>query len=80
MLLITSHVEICSIICMRGLSIDEIERICHHAQFFIMSYGRFQHLTNFLNKLKKNTFAPKYQVEIVVIFSQLLSFNFNYFS
>ena len=53
MLLNTSHVEIWSILCiqfcfMHGLYIYEIKRICHHAYLFRISYGSFQHLTNFL--------------------------------
>ena len=32
---------------MHGLS-NEIKRICHHAQFFIISHESFQHFTNFL--------------------------------
>ena len=35
---------------MHGLSIYEIKRICHCAYFFIISYGSFHHLTNFLNR------------------------------
>ena len=30
----------------------EIKRICHRVQYFIILYGRFQHLTNFLNITK----------------------------
>ena len=45
----------------------------------MISSGSFQHLTNFLNKLK-NYLSPKYQANIVVLFCQLLSFNFNYCS
>ena len=33
---------------MRVLSIYEIKRICHCAYFFKISYGSYQHLTNFL--------------------------------
>ena len=36
--------------CMYGLSIYEIKRICHHARFFIIWHGSFQHFTNSLNK------------------------------
>ena len=32
-----------------GLSIYEIKRICHRTHFFIISYGRFQFLANFLD-------------------------------
>ena len=56
---------------MHGLSIYEIKRICHHAYFFTISYGSFQHLTNFLKIWKKNA-SPKYRPKSVVIFSQLL--------
>ena len=31
---------------MYGLSTNEIKSICHHAHFFIITYGSFQHLTN----------------------------------
>ena len=31
----------------------EIKRICHHAHFFIVSHGIFQHFTNFLKKKNK---------------------------
>ena len=34
---------------MHGLSIYEIKRICHRTHFFIISYGRFQFLANFLD-------------------------------
>ena len=47
MLLNTSHVEICSILCivcfMHVLSIYEIKRICHSTYVFIISYGSFKH-------------------------------------
>ena len=33
---------------MYGLSINEIKRICPHAQFVEISHGSFQHFTNFL--------------------------------
>ena len=32
-----------------GLSIYEIKKICNRAHFFIISYGSFQHLANFLD-------------------------------
>ena len=51
---------------MHGLSIYEIKKICHHAQFFIISYRSFQHLTNFLTN--EIIISPKYQTKIVVIF------------
>ena len=35
---------------MHGQSIYEIKKICHRAHFFIISYGSFQHLANFLDK------------------------------
>ena len=46
----TSHLEMLSntlhTVCfMHGLSIYEIKIICHRAQFFIIIYGNFQHLT-----------------------------------
>ena len=62
---------------MHGLSIYEIKRICHRAYFFTISYGSFQHLTNFL-KIWKNNTRHKYRAKSVVIFSQLLSFSLNY--
>ena len=54
MLLNTSHIEIFfntlhTVCFMHELSIYEIKRICHSAKFFIISYGSFQHLTNFLD-------------------------------
>ena len=42
---------------MHGLSIYEIKTIRHIAQFFKISYGSFQHLTNLLNKWK-NSLSP----------------------
>ena len=81
MLLNTSHVEICSILCiqffMHRLSIYEIKIICHRAYFFTISYGSFQHLINFLKIWKTNT-SYKYRAKTIVIFSQLLSFNRNH--
>ena len=59
---------------MHGLSIYEIKSICHHAYFFIIPSGSFQHLTNFLNRWK-NIISPKFRAKIAVIFSQLLSIN-----
>ena len=70
----TSKIEICSITCIRGLYFAWTEI---YAQFFIISYVSLQHLTNVVNK-RKNNLSPKYQAKIVVIFSQLDSFNFNY--
>ena len=55
---------------MHGLSIYEINRICHRTCFFAISYGSFQHLTNFL-KIWKNNISSKYRAKTVVIFSQL---------
>ena len=66
-----------TVCCMHGLSIYEIKGICHHAYFFIISFGSFLDLTNFPNRWKNNT-VPKYRADIVVIFSQLLSFNLHY--
>ena len=62
-----------------GLSIYEIKMICHRAYFFRISYGSFQHLTNF-QKIKNSDASPKYRAKTVVIFSQLLSFNLNYWT
>ena len=62
---------------MRGLSIYEIKRICHRAQFFIILRTSLKPLTNFLNKLKNNL-SPKHQAKLVVIFIQLLYSIFNY--
>ena len=63
---------------MHGLSTYEIKRICHRAYLFITSSRNFQHLTNFLNIWKNNT-CLTYRAKIVVIFSQLLSINLNYY-
>ena len=43
---------------------------------FIISHLSFQHLTNFLNKMKNDP-RPKYQAKVGVIFSQLHFLNFN---
>ena len=50
----TSKVEIFSIICIQFVSCYEIKMINHCAWFVIISYGSFQQLTNFLNRLKNN--------------------------
>ena len=76
MLLNTSHVEMHTVCYMHGISIYEIKKICHRAYLFIISSGSFQHLANSLNRLRNNT-SPKYRAKIIVIFSQLLSFNLN---
>ena len=41
-----------------ALSINEIKRIRHDAQFFIISNGSFQHFTNVLTKKKKLKTIP----------------------
>ena len=45
--------------------------------FFIFSCANLQPLVNFLHKLKINL-SPSHQAKIVVIFTQLHYFNFNY--
>ena len=40
---------------MHGLNIYEIKRICHRVYLFIISYGSFKRLTNFLNRCKNKT-------------------------
>ena len=68
MLLNTSHVEICSILCIQcvlyiGYPFYEIKRICHRA--YIWKFSAFD---QFSKSMKDNT-SPKYRAKTAVIFS-----------
>ena len=75
MLLNTSHIEYVQYFAysfMHRMSIFEIKRICHHSYNL---HNLIKKFSAFFSVQMKNNLSPKYQAKIVVIFSQLLSFN-----